>query len=186
MKVYSPRTTKLRTIALLISLTCLLSDFTADAALTTYLKLTLKGEWIQGDTLTSAYTNLISCSSFESEIYKPGAPETPMVHRPIKFVKPMDRATPKIGEAFLQNFTGTAEFRFYQLTTGSGSGVEVNFMTVTLSGVRVKSQRILMPNNLNPDLMRYSTFEEVTLSYTSITIHHEVSGYETTLDVAAP
>ena len=59
-------------------------------------------------------------------------------------------------------------------------------MTVTLDGVKVTSQRILMANTKNPELTRYAESEELTFSYTSITIHHTATDTSATLEVEAP
>ena len=187
MKVYSPHILKLHAVALTAALACLLLTFGAHAAQTVHLTLTMNGVVIQGDsTLTSmGRENTIQCVSWESEIYQPGASTTPLVHRPIKFVKPVDKATPLLAKALGENQTGSGDFKFYR-PAPSGAGTEEHFLTVTLAGVRVKSQRILLPNTLTPATATQPVLEEVTLSYTSITIVYEPNGTVTTIDVRAP
>lgn len=187
MKVYSPHILKLRAVALTATLAGLLLSFGAHAAQTVHLTLTMNGVVIQGDsTLTSmGRENTIQCVSWESEIYQPGASTTPLVHRPIKFVKVVDKATALLAKALGENQTGSGTFRFYR-PGPTGGGTEEQFLRVTLADVRVKSHRILSPNAITPATANQPVLEEVTLSYTSITIIYEPNGTEATLDVRAP
>src|SRR5688572_24559697 len=99
MKTYS-HLLKLHAIAL-AALACLLLPFSAGAGETAHLTLTMNSEVIQGESdITSlGRSNTIQCLSWESEIFRPGAPATPAVHRPIKLVKRVDKATPKLADA---------------------------------------------------------------------------------------
>ena len=67
-------------------------------------------------------SNMIEVISWESEIYRPGSPGSPVVHRPIKFLKEVDKATPQIADAINRNKTGTAVFRFWRPSSGGGGG----------------------------------------------------------------
>ena len=187
MKVYSLHILKLHSIALAATLACLLLTFGAHAGQTAHLTLTMNGALIEGDstTLSMGRENTIECLSWESEIYQPGASTTPLVHRPIKFVKRVDKATALLAKALGENQTGSGTFRFYR-PGPTGGGTEEQFLRVTLAGVRVKSHRILSPNAITPATANQPVLEEVTLSYTSITIIYEPNGTEATLDVRAP
>jgi type VI secretion system secreted protein Hcp len=185
MKTYS-HLLKLHAVAQ-AALACLFLTFVASAGETAHLTLTMNNEVIQGesDITTLGRSNTIQCLALESEIFRPGAPATPAVHRPIKLVKRVDKATPKLAEALGQNHTGSGTFRFFR-PNPSGDGTTQQFFTVTLAGARVKSHRILLPNTIVPETSVQPLLEEVTLSYTSITIRYENGGIETTLAVGAP
>jgi len=187
MKVHSHRILKLNAAALTIAMAGLFLTADARAGQTAHLTLTMNGTLIQGDStlISMGRENTIQCVSWESEIYQPGASATPLVHRPIKFVKLVDKATPLLAKALGENQTGSGVFRFYR-PDPSGAGTEQHFLTVTLAGVHLKSHRILVPNTITPATATQPVLEEVTFSYTSITIVYEPNGTETTLEVRAP
>jgi type VI protein secretion system component Hcp len=81
-------------------------------------------------------------------------------------------------------FAGSGTFRFFR--PDPNSGMTQQFLTVTLADVRVKSHRILLPNTQVAATAAQPVLEEVTLSYSSITIHYELTGAEAILAVGAP
>lgn len=155
----------------------------AGAAETVHLTLTMNGEVIRGDSTQTSLgrENTIECTSYESEFFRPTSGEV-TVHRPIKIVKRIDRATPLLAQACDRNDTGRGIFRFYR-PNPAGDGTTQQFYTVTIEGARLTSQRILVPSVFNPATANTPPLEEITFTYTSVTITFEDGGITTEIRV---
>ncbi len=146
------------------------------------LFLTMNGVQIRGDSSRTSLgrENSIECWSFESEFFRQNG--APAVHRPIKILKRIDKASPLIADAFGKIQTGSAEFRFYR-PNPSGDGTTENFLRVELANVRISSVRLIITNSAIPANATDAPMEEVTLTYSSYRIIYTNGGAEAVLDV---
>jgi type VI secretion system Hcp family effector len=154
------------------------------AAPNAYLELTLNGLDIEGEPLVSAMggtdvSDQIECLAFNHEVFLSGTRRT---HGPIKFVKRVDKSSVLLMKGFDFNENGTARFRFFRQNATTGE--TEHFYTVELTNVRVSAIRTWFPNTLDPAAASYPYMEEVSLTYTGITITHEIANYSHSTTVA--
>jgi type VI secretion system secreted protein Hcp len=163
--------------------TCLLLCTFSRGAETVHLTLTMDGSVIEGESsqLSLGRANTIECVSWESEFFRP-AGNSGTVHRPVKIVKRIDKSTPLLAKAFENSQTGTASFKFYR-PNPNGDGTTEQFFTVVLDGVRITSERILVPSTITNTTATSPPLDEVTFSYTSMRIIYTNGGVETELRV---
>ena len=163
---------------------CLLLCSFVRGAETVHLTLTMDGAVIEGDSTQTSLgrANTIECVSWESEFFRPAGAEHTRVHRPVKIVKRIDKSTPLLAKAFENNQTGTASFKFYR-PDPTGNGTTEQFFTVILDGVRITSERILLPSTLTQVTANSPPLDEVTFAYTSMRIMYTNGGVETELRI---
>ncbi len=92
-------------------------------------------------------------------------------HKPIRIVKPIDKSTPLLYKAMLQNQVIAGEFRFWRPGTGpvGGGGVLQQYYTVAITGGRITGIRDWKTNTRDLSADRAGDLEEVSFTYTSIT-----------------
>jgi type VI secretion system secreted protein Hcp len=147
----------------------------AHAALTAYLSMKANGAPIQGGVTQKGREGKIAVIAFDHEIKSPtdlptGLPTGKAQHGTLTITKELDKSTPLLYQALVGNQTlSDWELQCWRpnLQAG-GTGSEQQHYTVKLEGARVVGIRQRMPNNKNPELMRFETYEEVTFSYQSI------------------
>jgi len=153
----------------LVLLLGLLLVSTARADLNGYLTLEIEGVTIEGGSEIAPHEGKIVVHAVSHSGFSPvdaagriGAPQ----HRPITLLKPLDRATPLLWQAWANSSTiDNAIIEFYR--PGSG-GAEENYLVMQLSGGAISSIALGSPDNLDPDLMSRPATELITLTYQSI------------------
>jgi type VI secretion system secreted protein Hcp len=93
-------------------------------------------------------------------------------HKPFVITKELDKSTPVLYDIMVTNENITEwELQFWRpsISSRTGAGTETQNYTVKLSNARIVDIRFQMLNNKNPDLMRYSEYEEVAFAYEKIT-----------------
>ncbi len=173
----------LQPLSLVAAVICIMFSNAARAAETVHLTLTMNDIVIQGESsqLSLDRANTIECLSLESEFFRP-AGSRDAVHRPVKIVKRIDKSTPLLARSLDAEETGTAVFRFFR-PNPTGDGTTEQFFTITLGGVRIASDRILIPSTITQATATSPPMEEVTFTYTTIKLTYTSNGAEAELRV---
>ena len=93
-------------------------------------------------------------------------------HKPFVITKELDKSTPVLYAMLVNNENITEwELQFWTSNTGAatGAGTEKQHYTVKLTNAHIVDINFHMLNNKNPDLMRYTEYEEVAFAYQKIT-----------------
>lgn len=87
-------------------------------------------------------------------------------HRPLTITKEVDRSTPLLNSALVNN-EAFAEFelQFFQPTA---NGTERNHYTIRLANAYITSIGLRMLNNKDPATMKFAEYEEVSFTYEKI------------------
>ena len=96
-----------------------------------------------------------------------GLPTGKRMHKPFVITKELDKSTPLLFSALVNNENITElEVQFWR---PSATGAEQQHYTIKLTNANIASVSSRMPNNKNPDLMKYETYEEIAFTYQKIT-----------------
>lgn len=146
-------------------------------ALNAYLRLVgqKQGE-IKGGVTQKGREGSILVIAVSHDVSRPfdlasGLPTGKRLHRPLVITKELDRASPLLWQALVGNESlSSFELRFWtpQIAAATGAGTEVQHYTIKLLNAHVSDIRFTMPNNRNPELARYSEYEEVSFIYQHI------------------
>ena len=146
-------------------------------ALNAYLRLKgqKQGE-IKGSVTQKGRENSIMVIAVSHEIVSPrdpasGLPTGKRMHKPFVITKELDKASPLLYAALVNNENIPSwELKFYtpQVKAQQGVGTEVNHFVVSLLNANIASINFRMPNNRNPDLMKYAEYEEVAFTYQKV------------------
>lgn len=147
-------------------------------ALNAYLKLTgAKQGDISGSVTQKGREGKIMVIAVRHEILSPrdtasGLPTGKRQHTPLIITKELDKSTPGILNALVNNENITAlELQFFtpHIQLGSGAaGMEVNHYTIRLTNASIVDVKSIMLNNKNPELAKYTEYEEVSFVYQKI------------------
>lgn len=145
-------------------------------ALNAYLKL--KGQKqgdIKGSVTQKGREGKIMVIAADHEVISPrdpasGLPTGKRMHRPFIITKELDKSSPLLYKMLVGNENITEwELQFWApSSTGTGAGTEVQRYTVRLTNASIADIKFHMLNNKNPDLVRYSEYEEVSFTYQKI------------------
>lgn len=142
--------------------------------------LILKGQKqgaIKGSVIQKGREGTIEVRAFSHGITSPrdaasGLATGKRQHSMLTITKPIDRSTPLLFNAIVQNETLTTfELRFFapnKLGTAGGGGAETNHFTIKLTNATVASIRNTMPNNLVAETANLPQTEEVSFTYQKI------------------
>lgn len=141
--------------------------------------LTLKGQRqgpITGSVTQKGRAESIMVIAVSHEIVSPrdpasGLPTGKRMHKPFVITKELDQSSPLLYNALVNNENITEwKLDHYtpQVGAASGIGTEVNHYTVKLVNANIASINFRMPNNRNPELMKYTEYEEVAFTYQKI------------------
>lgn len=128
--------------------------------LNAYLKLKgqKQGE-IKGSVIQKGREGRIMVIAADHELLSPtdpasGLPSGKRVHKPFVITKEVDRSSPLLYSAFANNENITEwELQFWR---AAPTGVEQQHYTVKLTNARIAGINFHMPNNKNPDLVKYA------------------------------
>ena len=147
-------------------------------ALNSYLRLTgQKTGEIKGSVTQKGREGSIMVIAVSHEITSPrdaasGLPTGKRQHKPFVITKELDMSSPLLYNVLVNNENITKwELQFWTPQVGGhlgGGGTEVQHFTVKLTNANIANISFRMLNNKNPDLMRYSEFEEVAFTYQKI------------------
>jgi type VI secretion system secreted protein Hcp len=164
-------------------------------ALNAYLKL--KGQKqgdIKGSVTRKGREGSILVTGASHEVVSPrdaasGLPTGKRQHKPFVIYKPVDRSTPLLYSALVDNENLTQwELRFWRpKSTGSGGvGVEQNHYTVKLTNASIAGIRFVMPSTFDPSNVDIPEYEEVSFTYQKIEWIWTDGGITATDDWEAP
>ncbi|HVU44834.1 MAG TPA: type VI secretion system tube protein TssD [Terracidiphilus sp.] len=136
--------------------------------------LTLKGQKqgaINGPVTQKGRENSILVHAFSNEIDSPRDPATGLptgkrLHKPIRILKEVDKTSPQLWMALVNNENLTAwELKFWSVTA---TGVEQQTYTIDLTNASIASIREYMENNEESAKASLPLLEEVTFTYQKI------------------
>ncbi len=141
--------------------------------------MTIKGQkqgTITGSVTQKGHENTILIHSFSLEIDSPrdpasGLPTGKRMHKPLYFLKEVDKSSPLLWNALSNNENLTSvEIQFWAPGVAAAGGVamEKQIYTVTLTNASIASMLQSMPNNLDPARAALPLQEEITLTYQKI------------------
>ena len=148
-------------------------------ALNAYLKIKgqKQGE-IKGSVTQKGREGKIMVIAVNHEILSPrdaasGLPTGKRMHKPFVITKELDKSSPLLYNALVNNENITEwELQFWtpQMTGAiGGTGTERQHYTVKLTNANIASIDFRMLNNKNPDLVRYTEYEEIAFTYQKMT-----------------
>ena len=88
-------------------------------------------------------------------------------YEPIEFRKRLDKSTPLLRRALVQNDSVSGTFRWFR-PNPNGNGTTQHFLTVAFSGGRITSAVMKLPDTLDPGTANLAPYEDVTLVFNSI------------------
>ncbi len=141
-------------------------------ALNSYLKL--KGQKqgdIKGGVTQKGREGKILVMAFDHEVQTPrdpasGLPTGKRMHRPFTITKEIDKSSPLLYSALVNNETLTVWE--LQCFAAKSTGAEVNTYTVTLTNARIVDITSTMLNNKMPENAKMPLMEEVSFTYQKI------------------
>jgi type VI secretion system secreted protein Hcp len=156
----------------------------AGAAMNAYLELELNGSDVIGESQVTAIGGIdvaghLECIGFNHEMFLAGAARP--THGPVKFIKRVDAASPLLYLGWGNNQPGEATFRFFR--KNSDDGTTEHYFTIRLEQVRIAGIRHWFPNTTDPVGAELPQMEEISLTYSNITVTHEIANTEATLNV---
>lgn len=101
-------------------------------------------------------------------------------YEPLTFTKFVDRSTPLLRRALINNEIVVADFRWYR-TNPNGNGTEERYLRVQLAGARIVSATLRLSDTLDPDTVHLPHLEDIGLAFNTITWTYE-SGNVTFVD----
>ena len=146
----------------------LVASQTAHAALNAYL--TLKGNKqgeIKGSVTQKGREGKIMVIAVDHQI-KPG--QSKLQHGAFVITKELDKSTPLLFKAATTGETFDFELQFWtpQIQAQQGVGAERQHYTVKLTGAKIVEYDFKMPNNKNPELIKFAEYEEISFTYDKI------------------
>jgi type VI secretion system secreted protein Hcp len=141
---------------------------------TVHLFLKSNGSDVKGESFQSSMgrADSIECIYYESSTKSPREASSGLAtgrrqHDPILIHKRIDKATPLIAKALVNNEGCEGTLKFYR-PNPKGDGTTEQFFSVAFKGGRVFSQKLLVQNTLDPDQVNHPPLEEVGFVFTTI------------------
>ena len=149
-------------------------------ALNAYMRLTGKSQGeIKGSVTQKGREDSIMVIAVNHEVTSPrdaasGLPTGKRQHRPLVVTKEIDKSTPLLMNALVNNENiSDFELQFWQ---PSPSGQEVQYYTIQLIDANIANIRFEMLNNRYPENMQHKEREHVSFCYQKITWTFEDGG----------
>lgn len=146
----------------------------AFAAETVHLYLKSNGEDIQGDSTVTSLNraNTIQCLSFQDAVATVRAAGSGMAtgrrtYEPIVFRKRIDKSSPLIAKALVQNQVIEGQFRFYR-PSPAGDGTTEHFFTIEIKEGRVNGIKRISPSTIDPATANQPPMEEISFVFGTI------------------
>lgn len=150
-----------------------------NAAETVHLFLKANGMDVRGDSsqVSLGRENSIECTYYENKIGNAGTDSVAgkevrstgeIQYQPIIFRKRIDKSSPYLIKAAMQNQIVQGSFKFYR-PNPTGDGTTEQFYTVEIQGGRIESIKQYVPDTINPESSDDPPMEEIVVSYSAIT-----------------
>lgn len=150
------------------------NDYSSDRSI--YLYIEIDGNVIEGESPVASLgrDKLIPVFSINHDMSRPMDSSTSepgsRTHKSFIFTKEIDKTSPLLAKALTQNEPVTkAHFKFYR-PSQSGAGTEEHYYTITLESGYIVSM-ITFTDSVDP-----YHYEEISISFSSITWTYETSG----------
>lgn len=135
-----------------------------------------KSGQIKGSITQKGRENSIGVIAISHSIVSPrdpqsGLPTGQRQHKPFVFTKELDKATPLLYNVLCTNENlSSVTFKFWtpQLKAAQGVGAEFQNYTVKLTNANIASIDFRQLNIRDPQLVRYTEYEEIALTYQKI------------------
>lgn len=153
-------------------------------AQTVHLFLKANGQDIKGESTQASLErkDSIECVSFNSGVTSARESASNLAtgrrqHEPITIRKRIDKASPLLAKALVENQQVEGTFKFYR-PNPTGDGTTEQFFTVAIKGGRVFSQKLLILNTLDPAQSSEPPLEEVGFVFHTINWTYTNGGIE--------
>ncbi len=153
-------------------------------AQTVHLFLKANGSDIKGESTQASMgrADSIECVSFNSGVTSAREAASNLAtgrrqHEPILIRKRIDKASPLLAKALVENQQIEGIFKFYR-PNPTGDGTTEQFFTVAVKGGRVFSQKLMILNTLDPDQASEPPLEEVGFVFHTINWTYTNGGIE--------
>ncbi len=141
--------------------------------------LTLEGKKqgpIKGSVIQKGREGTIMVIAANHEVLMPmsgggGAAVGKRVHRPFVITKELDKSTPLLYQALVNNETFSKWIlKFYapNISAGSGGGVEKQHFTIELTNASIAGIKFVLPNTKDPETVKLNPYEVVEFVYQKI------------------
>jgi type VI secretion system secreted protein Hcp len=164
-------------------------------ALQAYLKVTAASQGdIQGSITQKTREDSIGVIAVSHQIVSPrdaasGMPTGKRMHKPFVITKELDKATPKLYQALVNNENlpkWTLKFFTPGTAANKNLGTEVNHYTVELVNANIASIDFVMKNNRRPENTQFPEYEEIAFTYQKIIWTWNDGGLSASDDWEAP
>lgn len=149
---------------------------------TVHLYLKANGADIQGESTQQSLgrENSIECLQFESSVETAREAGSGMAtgrrrYEPIRIWKRIDKSTPLIYKAMVENQAVEGVFKFFR-PSPAGDGTTQHFYTVEFKKGRVNSMKSFSPDVINPTSTNNPPTEEVSFVFHTISWTYEEGG----------
>ncbi len=95
-------------------------------------------------------------------------------HEQMLITKLIDKSSPLLWGAMAQNSSLNVTINFYRGADAGSGGEPVHYYTITLEGAKINRIETHSPDIMNPNNDGYMAYEQIGLTYNSITWEHEV------------
>jgi type VI secretion system secreted protein Hcp len=156
------------------------------AALTAYVAFRANGSELQCETANQAFENHAEAIAVATNLIVPlssgGQSTGARQHSPIRLTKPLDRCTPLLAQALIQNQVVDAEIKFVRQDE---NGQVVHYFTIRTRQGRVAGQSLVLPDTLDASTSNLPALEHLSLTFRDISWTHVIGGIEAN-DVVQP
>jgi type VI secretion system secreted protein Hcp len=146
----------------------------ADAALNAYLTLKVNGDQIDGGVTQAGREGQMEIYGFSHTVVAPrdaasGLPTGKRQHLPVTITKPIDKATPLILQALVNNDVLEATLDFVRPDPNNpASGAEQHYYTIELTNANIAGIRQEMLNNKYTENSNLPVMEKITFTYQTV------------------
>lgn len=134
------------------------------------LTLSANGTNIPGDSSVTSLerANTLEVLSFDQSVSKAFDRATLQatgrrIYAPIRFTKRLDRATPLLRKALIQNELVEGHFRWFR-PSPAGDGTTQHFMTLSFAQARITKCVLRLPDTLSDDTATLPPMEEIEMT----------------------
>lgn len=141
---------------------------------TVHLYMKANGSDVKGESsqVSLGRKDSIECLTYEQKVITAREAGSGMAtgrrqYEPLKIVKRIDKSSPLIMKALVENAKIDATFKFFR-PNPKGDGTTEQFYTVAIKDGRVASAKQLVPNTIEPATSTEPPMEEVTFVFHTI------------------
>ncbi|MDC9597221.1 Hcp family type VI secretion system effector [Xenorhabdus anantnagensis] len=120
-----------------------------------------------GNKYQAGHEDEVLILSFEHEITR----MSNVNHRPVSFIKPIDKSSPLLGVAIDNNEELEVEFFFYRTSISGGNEL---YYSVKLKSASIERVNVNYPHSINHN--NHQPEEMISIKYKSITWQHHAAG----------